>query len=68
MAEREVASIVWHQVGNHIDVIYVEGDPEHLVGTQMAAAELALTAQLHVVSTSDGTVRWMHDSGSWLGA
>ena len=58
---------MWHQAGHHIDVIYVEGEPEHLVGSQMAAAELALTARMSVVSSSDGTIRWVRDPGSWLG-
>jgi hypothetical protein len=66
MAEREIASIVWHRDGHHIDVIYVEGEPEHLVGTEMAATEMALTSQLHLVPTTDGTVRWVRDPGSWV--
>lgn len=65
MAEREVASIVWYQVGHHIDVIYVAGDPDHLVGTEVYTAELALEAQLRVVPTSDGTVRWVKDPDTW---
>jgi len=66
VAEREVASIVWHRVGHHIEVIYVEGDPDRLVGTEMNATELALKAQLHLVPTSDGTLRWVRDPGTWV--
>jgi len=41
MAERETVSIVWHEVAHHVDVIYVDRDPERRVGTEMCAAEEA---------------------------
>jgi len=52
-------------VGHDIDVIYVEGAPEHHFGTQMYAAELALIAQLRIVPTADDTVRWVKDPDTW---
>ena len=67
MPEREIASIVWHQAGHHIDVIYVDGDPERLVRPEMYAAELALKEKLRVVPTADGTVRWVQDPDTWHG-
>jgi len=68
MAGREIASIVWRHTGHHIDVIDVDGDPEHLVGTEMYAAELALKEKLRVVPTADGTVRWAQDPDTWQSA
>jgi hypothetical protein len=59
MAEREIASIVWHQVGHHIDVIYVEGEPDRITGAQIVATQLAESVGLAVVPTPPGTIRWI---------
>jgi len=59
VAKREIASVLWHQQGNYIKVVYVGGDPEHLVGNQAMAAELAENAGLKRVPTNDGTLRWV---------
>jgi len=67
VVEQEVACMVWHAVGHHIDVIYVASEPDRLTGTEMYAAELALAAQLRMVPTSDGTVRWVQDPDTWHG-
>jgi hypothetical protein len=66
MPERQIASVVWHQVGHHIEVIYVEGDLDHLFGPEEKAAELAANAGLGVpLPTPDGMVRWVHDPDTW---
>jgi len=58
MAEREIASIVWHQVGHHIDVIYAEGEPDNIIGALVVAAQLAESVGLAPVPAPPGTIRW----------
>jgi len=65
MAERQIASIVWHQSGHHIEVIYVEGEPDRMVGAEQVATELAENAGLRLVSTGDGKFRWTQDPDTW---
>ena len=55
MTEREITSIVWHQPGDQVDLIYGEGEPDHLVGSQSVAAELARSVGLVSVPTPPGT-------------
>ena len=43
MAEREIACVVWHQEGHRIEVLYAEGKPDHLFGSELVATELART-------------------------
>jgi len=62
--EREIASVVWHQRGHDMEVIYVEGDAEHLVGSEAITAGLAANAGLSIMPTTDGTVRWVRDPSS----
>lgn len=59
MPKPEIAGITWDPEGDHITVDYVHGDPEHLIGTELFAAELALKARLLLVATPDDTVRWV---------
>jgi len=63
--EREIASVVWHQRGHDIEVIYVEGDVEHLVGSEAITTVLAADAGLSITPTTDSTVRWVRDPYSW---
>lgn len=65
MAEREIASIVWHQHGHHIDVIYVEGEPDRITGAQIVATQLAESVGLAVVPTPPGTIRWTRHPETW---
>ena len=62
--EREIASIVWHQLGQRIEVIFVEGEPDQREAPSFEAREQADKLGLHMVPTSHGTVRWVRDSGS----
>jgi hypothetical protein len=41
LIEPEIAAVVWNQRGHRIDVIYSEGKPDHLVGSEAIAAFLA---------------------------
>ena len=59
MAEREITSIVWRHDGERIDVIYVDGEPDRLIGTRGVAAELAESVGLTVTPTPPGVVRWV---------
>jgi hypothetical protein len=65
MAGREIASIIWHQLGHHIDVIYVEGEPDHIIGAQIVAAQLAESVGLAIVPTLPGTIRWIRHPETW---
>ena len=65
MREREIASIVWHQVGHNIEVIYVEGEPDHITGAQIVAEQLAESVGLAMVSAPPGIVRWVRNPETW---
>ncbi len=58
MAEREIASIVWHEDGEVVDLVYDDGEPDRLVGTRAVVAELARSVGLVTVPAPPGTVRW----------
>jgi len=58
VAEREIASIVWHEDGEVVDLVYAEREPDHLVGTRAVVAELARSVGLVTVPAPPGTVRW----------
>ncbi len=64
MAEREIASIVWDERDDQICVAYVEDEPDHMVATQVVAAELARDAGLSLVSAPVGTYKWVRDPGT----
>ena len=59
MAGYELVSIVWHQQGHRIDLIYVHGEPEHMIGSEAITAMLAKDAGLDAVPTPDDTHRWV---------
>ena len=67
MAERDVASIVWHEANQHIELTFVEGDVKDFAGGDRYAAELARMAGLHKVPGAHGTLRWVRDSDLWYG-
>ena len=59
MSEREIASIVWHERGEQVDLIYVEGESDRLVGSRAVVTELALSAGLTTVPAPTGMIRWV---------
>jgi hypothetical protein len=59
MAGYELVSIVWHQQGHVIDLNYVHGEPEHMIGSEAITAMLAKDAGLDAVPTPDDTSRWV---------
>jgi hypothetical protein len=61
MAERDIASIVWHQEGDQVDLHYLEGEPDRLVGAETVVAELAASVGLTLVPSPPGTIRWVRD-------
>lgn len=64
---RQIVGIVWHQKSHLIDISYNVGDADKLEGQHQLAAELAADADLSLVPTRDGTVRWVKkgpDDGS----
>jgi hypothetical protein len=58
MTEREIVGIVWHQAGDQVDLVYVEGPPDRLVGALPVVTELADSVGLVIVPTPPGTIRW----------
>lgn len=59
MAELEIASIVWHEAGDRVELIYVEGHSEQLIGARHVVAELAENVGLVSAPGPPGTVRWV---------
>jgi hypothetical protein len=43
MAGYELVSIVWHQPSHRIDLNYVHGEPDHMIGSEAITAMLAGT-------------------------
>jgi hypothetical protein len=65
---RQIVSIVWRQKGHLIDISFDVGGTDRLEGTHQLAAELAADADLSLVPTRDGTVRWAKKSpDDWWG-
>ena len=62
---RQIASVIWHQQGHHIEVIYVEGEPDRIMGAEAVAADLARSAGLTLVSTRNGVFRWLRSTDTW---
>ncbi len=58
MAEREIVAVVWHEHTHTVDVVYVEGQPDTLMGTRKMAAQMAQGMGLELVPTPPGTVLW----------
>ena len=59
MPEREIAGIVWHERGEQVDLIYVDGEPDRLVGSRTVVTELALSVGLTTVPAPPGMIRWV---------
>jgi hypothetical protein len=64
MADREITSVVWHQRHHHIDVTYLGGHTERLMGSEAVAFVLAKNAGLSLAPASDDTRRWVRDPDS----
>lgn len=66
MTEREIISIIWHQQGDQVDLVYLEGESDRLVGAQQVVAELAQSVGLVSVPSASGTIRWVRpaDAGT----
>ena len=59
VAEREIVAIVWHEHTHSIDMVYVDGHPDTLMGTKKMAAQMAGGFGLDLIPTSTGTVLWV---------
>jgi hypothetical protein len=59
MPVREIASIVWYEQGDHIEVIYVDTNAQHLFGSEEIAIVLARDSGLNSVPTPSGTRQWV---------
>jgi hypothetical protein len=58
VVEREIVAVVWHDHTHTIDVVYVEGHPDTLMGTKKMAAQMAEGFRLLLVPTPGGTTLW----------
>lgn len=60
MPEHRIASVIWHRHGHEIELIYAGGESDYLFGkTEADAAALAESAELSLVDSGDGMVRWV---------
>ena len=59
MAGCELVDIVWHQQGHRIDLNYVHGEADHMIGSEAITAFFAADAGLDAVPTPDDTRRWV---------
>ncbi len=62
MAERDIVSIVWHRKGDQVDLHYLEGEPDRLIGAETVVAELADSVGLTIVPSPSGTIRWVREA------
>jgi hypothetical protein len=62
MAERDIVTIVWHELDDEVVLFYAEGEPDHLVGAQSVVAELARSVGLKISPAPPGTIRWERTS------
>jgi hypothetical protein len=65
MAEPEIDSVIWRQLGNLIEVIYADWRSVHSRGDWSRAAKLAEDAGLQIASAPDGMAKWTRHPGSW---
>ena len=61
MANHEIASVVWDERDHQIYVTYVDDEPDHMLATQLIAAELARDAGLNVVVAPNGICQWVRN-------
>ena len=61
MAEREVVAVVWHLHTHSIDIVYVEGHPDTLMGTRKMAGQMAEGYGLELAPASSDTILWVKD-------
>jgi len=61
----EIESVVWHRLGNRIEVIYTDSRSEHRRGDQFVATALAQIAGLQTAPAPDGEARWVRYADSW---
>jgi hypothetical protein len=59
MLKSEIASVVWHEQGHRIEVIYVEGDPDYMQGDELVISQMAENEGLSLVATSPDIRRWV---------
>jgi hypothetical protein len=59
VVERQIVAVVWHDHTHTIDVVYVEGHPDTLMGTMKMAAQMAEGFGLVLVPTPEGTTLWV---------
>jgi hypothetical protein len=61
VAEREIVSIIWHESSDQVDLIYVDGQPDRLIGARSVVTELAESVGLVNVAAPPGTLQWVRD-------
>jgi len=59
MVGRQVASIIWHEPGDQIEVVFEEGDSDHLFGSEEVATALAVGAGLEPALAPVDVRRWV---------
>jgi hypothetical protein len=56
---RKIASVVWYRRGQRIEVNYVEGDSDTLVGDEAVVSQMAENEGLWSVPGPEDTRRWV---------
>ena len=58
---REIVSVVWKELGERVEMIYAEGEPDRVRGSELVAANIARGAGLTLVPSREGMSRWVKD-------
>jgi len=66
MDHYHIDHIVWYELHERMDVMYIGREPDHVVAGKVIAARLAQGAGLVLVPTPPGMVRWVRDPDLWL--
>ncbi|HLN43952.1 MAG TPA: hypothetical protein VK215_15955 [Acidimicrobiales bacterium] len=59
----DLVEVLWRRFGQHVFLIYAEGEPEHLNGDLSFAAATAWDAGLGIVESSPAMALWVKDPG-----
>lgn len=60
----QIYQIVWNEKHMHMEVAYLEGEPDHVVADHLVATRLAEDAGLVLVTAPPGLVQWKRDPGA----
>jgi hypothetical protein len=59
VSSHDLAGVIWHRHGHTIEIFYVEGEPDQLVGTEAVAEAFARDAGLRRLPTPRDKACWV---------